>query len=284
MPELDGKVALVTGANSGIGLEASVGLARLGARVLLACRNPAKAAAAQREIISRSGRDSVEIVPLDLASLASVRACAAAVRERTDHLDVLLNNAGLVVRKRSTTSDGLETTFGVNHVGHFLLTAELDGLLRATPHARVVNVSSDAHKFVGRGIPFDDLQHERHYSPFIVYGRSKLANILFTRELARRLAGSGVTANCLHPGFVASNFGRDDRLGNVAMQLGRPFAISAERGARTSIFLASSPTVSGASGGFYYKCALRTPSAKARDDAAAARLWSVTEALIAERS
>src|SRR3954471_8729802 len=204
------KTMIITGANSGIGLETAVGLARGGAHVVMACRNPDKGATARDEVVRRSGNERVELMALDLASFASIRGFAKEALDRFEHIDVLLNNAGAVSRKRVETADGFEQTFGVNHLGHFLLTSLLRDRIVATPGARIVVVASDAHRFPPTGLNFDDLESKRHYSllGYGPYGKSKLANILFTRELARRLAGTGVTANCVHPGFVASNFGR----------------------------------------------------------------------------
>lgn len=281
---MSGKTVIITGANSGIGLEAAVGVAKLGGHVVMACRNATKAAAAHADVVQRSNGGSVEVLSLDLASFASIRSFAATALERFDHIDVLLNNAGLVMRTREETVDGFEATFGVNHLGHFLLTNLLTDRIVATPGSRIVTVASDAHKFAGKGLDFDDLQATGKYRPFNAYGKSKLANILFTRELARRLDGTGVTANSLHPGFVASNFGRSDALGNIAMIVGRPFAISAERGALTSIFLASNPSVANTTGKYFYKCAEREPNANGSNDAVANRLWTVSEELVASRS
>ncbi len=278
------KTMIITGASSGIGLEAAVGLARGGAHVVMACRNPDKGAAARDDVATRSGSTRVELMALDLASFASIRGFAKEATDRFDRIDVLLNNAGAVSRTRIETADGFEQTFGVNHLGHFLLTSLLRDRIVATPGARIVVVASDAHRFPPGGLDFDDLQSSRHYFSFTAYGRSKLANMLFTRELARRLDGSGATANCLHPGFVASNFGRDDPLGRIIMPLGRPFAVSPEKGARTSIFLASDAAVDGVTGQYWYRCAPHKASAKARDDATARRLWDVSEELIASRS
>jgi NAD(P)-dependent dehydrogenase (short-subunit alcohol dehydrogenase family) len=284
-----GKVVVVTGGNAGIGKEAAVVLARDGATVAITARDAARGAAALDEIRQRADRtdDGVAVLALDLSSFASVRGFAADLLDRYDRLDVLLNNAGLVLRDRRETAEGFEMTFGVNHLGHFLLTGLVLDRLRATPGARVVNVSSHAHKQARRGLDFDDLQSTRKYRGFSVYSRTKLANILFTRELARRLDGSGVTANALHPGFVASSFGRDGdtgRLGDIGMVFTRPFAINSEQGARTSIHLASSPDVEGITGQYWYKCALSTPSRAAQDDDAARRLWTVSEQLIAGAS
>ena len=281
---MNGKTVIITGANSGIGLEAAVGIAKLGGHVVMACRNATKADAARADVVARSGNTTVEVLPLDLASFASIRKFAATALERFEHIDVLLNNAGVVMRSRQDTTDGFETTFGVNHLGHFLLTNLLTDRIVATPAARIITVASDAHKFAGKGLDFDDLQATNRYRAFGAYGKSKLANILFTRELARRLNESGVTANCVHPGFVASNFGRADTLGNIAMILGRPFAISAERGAVTSVFLATDTSVATTTGQYFYKSAVREPNANGRDDAVAARLWTVSEELVASKS
>lgn len=281
---MDGKVVVVTGGNAGIGKEAAVGLAELGAHVVITSRNPARGSEAVAEIRERSGSSAVEAMALDLASFPSIRSFASNLLARTDRLDVLLNNAGLVQAQRTETEDGFETTFGVNHLGHFVVTSLLLDRLRASAPSRIVNVSSHAHKQAGGGLDFDDLQSERRYRPFRAYGRSKLANIYFTRELARRLEGTGVTANALHPGFVASRFGRDNDLGwigNIGMPIARPFAISPEKGARTSIWLASSPEVASTTGGYFFKCAPSRPSKLARDDESARRLWAASEELVA---
>lgn len=280
---MDTKVVLITGGNAGIGKETAVGLAQQGARVLITSRDAERGAGALAEILDRSGSAAVEVVALDLADLASVRRCAAEVLQRTDRLDVLVDNAGLVMSRRTQTADGFETTFGVNHLGHFLLTNLLLDRLRASAPSRVVVVSSDAHKQARHGLDFDDLQSERSYRPFVVYGKTKLANIYFARELARRLEGTGVTANSLHPGFVASRFARDGDTGSLlqlAMLLARPFAISQVAGARTSIWLASSSDVDGVSGLYFYKCASAHTSKAGADDEAAKRLWAVSEELV----
>jgi len=284
---LAGKVAVVTGGNSGIGKEAAIGIARAGAHVVIAARNPAKAAAALAEIETRadaSGR--VETIPIDLASFASVRTFADAFSARHDRLDVLLNNAGLVLRARTETVDGHETQFQVNHLSHFLLTNLLhDALARGAP-ARVVNVSSYAHTRARKGLDFDDLDwaRRRYGSGFAVYSATKLMNILFTRELARRSDPDLLTANALHPGFVGSNFAREGDvglLGNIVMPLIRPFAISSQKGALTSIYLATSPDVEGITGQYFIKGQAVKPAAPALDDAAAARLWEISEKLTA---
>lgn len=280
---MQGKTVVITGGNAGIGLETAVGLAKLGARVLLTSRDAAKGTAAVEDVRARSGSGEVEVVPLDLASLASVRACAAEILERVPRLDVLVANAGLVNGKRSETADGFEMTFGVNHLGHFLLTSLLFDRLRESEPSRVVVVSSDAHKSARKGLDFEDLQSERRYRSFDAYGKSKLANIYFANELARRLERTNVTANSLHPGFVASRFGRDGDLGlmgKIGMPLVRPFAISQEAGARTPIWLSSSSDVDGVSGLYFYKCASAETTKVAQDDEAARRLWAVSEELV----
>jgi NAD(P)-dependent dehydrogenase (short-subunit alcohol dehydrogenase family) len=283
--DLSGKNAVITGGNTGIGMEAAVGLAELGAQVVITSRNEERGRAARDEIVERSGNQSVEVMPLDLASFRSIRSFAADVLDRFDRLDVLVDNAGLIHQRRTETEEGFETTFGVNHLGHFLLTDLLLDRLRTSAPARVVVVASNAHKGARRGLDFDDLQGERKYRWMDAYSKSKLANIYFTRELARRLDGTGVTVNALHPGFVRSEFGRGGDLGGVygwgIKYLASPFAISPEKGARTTIYLASSLEVDGVTGGYFYKCKPATPSTVAQDDAAARRLWNVSEQLVA---
>ena len=281
MADLSAKTAIITGANSGIGLEAAVELARQGANVVLACRNPNKGEAAKTDIEQRAGNGTVTLMSLDLASFASIRGFAKEALDQLPRIDILLNNAGIVARQRTVTVDGFEQTFGVNHLGHFLLTTLLLDRITTTPEARIVTVASHAHKFAGGGLDFDDLQTERGYKAMRVYGKSKLANIMFTRELARRIADTSATANSVHPGFVASNFGRNDPLGNLAMTLAKPFALSPSKGARTSIYVASDPAVTGVTGKYFYKCAVVEPTSYARDDAAARQLWEISETLVA---
>src|SRR5947209_14896538 len=285
MTEIAGKVVIITGGNTGIGKEAAVGLAGLGARVVITSRNEERGRSARQEIAERSGNDSVEVMSLDLASFTSIRSFAADVLDRFDHLDVLVNNAGLILYRRAETREGFEETFGVNHLGPFLLTGLLLERLRASAPARVVVVSSTAHKSARQGLDFDDLQAEHKYRWAKAYGKSKLANIYFTRELARRLDGTGVTVNALHPGFVRSEFGRGGDLGGIygwgIKYVASPFSISPEKGARTTIYLASSPDVEGVSGGYFYKSKPSTPSTVAQDDDAASRLWAASEKLVA---
>jgi NAD(P)-dependent dehydrogenase (short-subunit alcohol dehydrogenase family) len=283
-PDLHGSVIVITGGNSGIGKEAAVALAGLGATTVITARNQAKGQAALDEIRDRSGSDTAQVRALDLGDFASISAFSAEFHEQFDRLDVLVNNAGAILTQRQVTAQGFETTFGVNHLGHFLLTDLLLDRLQSSAPSRIVNVASFAHRFALGGMSFADLQSERGYRSMDVYGKSKLANVLFTTELARRLDATGVTANCLHPGTVATGFGSvDDTTGieRVTMMAGRPFFISAERGARTIVYLASSPEVEGRTGGYYVRSRLHPASKAGRDAEAARQLWEASEALVA---
>ena len=284
MPDMHGKTVVVTGGNSGIGLETAAALATMGARVLVAARNADKGRAAVADISRRNdGHAQVQLVVFDLADLASVRCGAAEILEQAPRLDVLVNNAGLVLSDRRETVDGYEATFAVNHLGPFLLTNLLLDRMRESAPARVVNVASMAHASARKGIPFDDLQSRQRYRGMRVYGQSKLANILFTLELARRLEGSAVTANSLHPGTVRTGYGADgDARGFLALglKLSGPFFLTPARGAQTSIYLASSPEVEGVSGQYFVKCMPVQPKAPARDAEAARRLWRVSEEMV----
>jgi NAD(P)-dependent dehydrogenase (short-subunit alcohol dehydrogenase family) len=276
-------VDLVTGGNAGIGLETCVALAAQGRHVVFTSRSSARGEAARGVIVRRSGSESVDVMALDLASFASVHEFASVFLDRYDGVGVVIHNAGVVLSSRQVTEDGNETTFQVNHLGPFLLDALLRERVIASGNARVVVVASDAHTSARHGLDFEDLQTERRrYSSFAVYGRTKLANILFTRELTRRLAGTAVTANAVHPGFVATRFARDGdtgMLGRLVMPLLRPFALSPAQGAQTSVYVATAPELEGITGGYWVKNAPATPSASAQDDAAARRLWEVSERL-----
>ena len=281
---MQGKVVVVTGSNVGIGLETAVGVAAQGATTVLACRNQAKAEAAAREVTQRTWNDDVHVVPLDLADLASVRKAAEEVLTRWDRLDVLVNNAGGTWSARQQTAQGFEYTFGVNHLGHFYLTNQLLPRLRAAAPSRVINLTSVGHHAARRGMRFDDLQSEKHYEGMEVYCRSKLANVLFTRQLAKRLAGEAITINAVHPGPVRSSFGMDGDLHgfmNLGLRLVRPFEISPKRGAKTSIHLATSPDVAGKTGMYWVRSKPGHMSRQARDDEAAGRLWDESERLLA---
>jgi NAD(P)-dependent dehydrogenase (short-subunit alcohol dehydrogenase family) len=281
---MHGKVVVVTGSNVGIGLETAVGVAEQGATTVLACRNQAKADAAAKVVTQRTWNDDVHVVVLDLADLASVRKAADDILTRWERLDVLVNNAGGTWSQRRHTAQGLEYTFGVNHLGHFYLTNLLLPRLQASAPSRIVNVASVGHHFAFKGMRFDDLQSERGYDGMEAYCRSKLANVLFTRELARRLAGTGVTANAAHPGWVRSSFGMDGDTTGVTgfgMRVIRPFQISPARGARTSIYLAAAPEVADRSGMYWVRRKPGHLDHRARDDEAAARLWDESERLLA---
>jgi NAD(P)-dependent dehydrogenase (short-subunit alcohol dehydrogenase family) len=230
-----------------------------------------------------AGSGSVELVLFDLGDLASVRAGAAEILERCPRLDVLINNAGLILTERTETVDGYEATLAINHLGPFLLTNFLVDRLEASAPARIVNVASTAHNQARRGMPFDDLQSVKDYAAMRVYGESKLANILFTNELARRLDPAAVTANALHPGTVRTGYGADgDTKGLLAIgiKIGQPFFASPEKGARTSVYLASSPTVAAVTGKYFAKCKEKTPKRQALDAEAAQKLWAVSAALV----
>ena len=283
MPDLQNQVVLVTGATSGIGKVTAIELAKMGAHVVLLARNAEKAEATQREIRA-AGHDQVEILLADLADLSQVRRAAAEFASRHARLDVLVNNAGLLFgAERQVSVDGNEMGVATNHLGPFLLTALLFEQLRASPAARVVNVASLAHKFARPRL--GDFQSKRDYSAMRVYGNTKLYNIMFTQELARRLRAQGianVTTNAVHPGAVASNFG--DSAGgwlSKLTQLARPFMISVEKGAETSIFLASAPEVASTSGGYFAK---KKPEPVQHDFNTlphARELWEMSEQLTA---
>jgi NAD(P)-dependent dehydrogenase (short-subunit alcohol dehydrogenase family) len=281
---MSGKVVVITGSNIGIGKETAVGVAALGATTVLACRNQEKADAAAAEIKERTGNDDVHVVSIDLADLESVRTAADEILRRWDRLDVLINNAGGIWTERHETKQGFEQTFGVNHLGHFLLTNLLLDRLKASAPSRIINLSSVGHHMAWRGMRFDNLQTTGRYAGMEVYGRSKLANVLFTRELAKRLQGTGVTANAVHPGPVRSGFGMDGDMKGL-MGLGnriiRPFEISAAAGAKTSVFMATSPEVEGESGGYWARRKRGHMSRQAQKDAEATRLWDESEKLLA---
>jgi retinol dehydrogenase-14 len=276
---MSGTTCLVTGATSGIGKETALRLAMLGATVVIVARDAGRGAAAGAEITSRVPLARVEVMTADLSSLAQVRRLAGDVLGRHGRLDVLVNNAGVISPHCELTADGPETTFATNHLGPFLLTALLCGLLERSAPARVVTVSSAAHKQV-RAIPWDDLPRGAQSGQGQAYPLSKLLNILFTTELARRLAGTGITANCLHPGFVRTGLGRDVTgvLGAVLPLILR-LRPGPSAGARTPVYLASSAQVAGVTGEYFVNCKPAEPSALAKSTLAAARLWALSEDL-----
>ena len=273
---MQGKTVVVTGATSGIGEVAAVELARQGARIVFVARNPLRRDTTLARLSVANDKVKHTAYLADLSRLSEMKRVAGEIAAAEPRIDVLINNAGAVFNARETTQDGLEMTFATNHMAYFVVTNLLLAKLKATPGARIVSTSSDAHK--SGKLDFDDLQSEKSYVGFRVYCNSKLENILFTRELARRVAGTGVTANCLHPGFVASSFG-DNNGGWTEFAFGllkKIAAITPEDGAKTIVYLASSPDVAGQSGGYYYKCAPSTPTAAAQNDADAKRLWEVS--------
>jgi NAD(P)-dependent dehydrogenase (short-subunit alcohol dehydrogenase family) len=271
-----GQVCVVTGATSGIGKAAAAALARQGAEVIVVGRDKGRTEAAAAAIRAPGAPPpSVEIA--DLAVMEQVRALAARLGSR-DRIDVLVNNAGLILNDRRVTPDGCEYVFAVNHLAPFLLTNLLLPKLTAAAQGRVITVSSDAHS--AAKLDLDDPNLEQGWDSWRSYGNSKLANILFTRELARRLDGTGVTANCMHPGLVRTGFGRDAKpLLRFGITLAKPFMLSPQRGADTIVYLATAPEVATLSGGYYVKRKSREPSAAARDADLARRLWAVSEQL-----
>ncbi len=280
---MKGKVCVVTGATSGIGEVAAIDLARQGARVLIVGRSAERCAATLERVRDAAGGDPsmAESFVADLSSQAEVRRVADDIGARCDRLDVLLNNAGGMFLSRTESVDGIEMTLALNHLSYFLLTDRLLPLLKAGASSRIINVASDAHR--GGRIDFDDIQLRRNYSGWRAYQQSKLANILFTFELARRLDGTGITANALHPGFVRTRFFQDFTgwVGFVIKLGARLVAIGPEAGARTSIYLATSPEVEGVTGRYFVKCRPVNSSPRSRDRATAERLWRLSEELTA---
>ena len=276
---MNGKTVLITGASTGIGLQSAIGLAKLGAEVVMVGRDERRTAQAAELVKSQTGNQAISYLLADLSSLNEVRKLAGEFRDKYKKLDVLLNNAGAVFLTRHVSVDGYEMSLALNHLNYFLLTNLLLDMLKSGPAGRVVNVASRAHY---RGhVDFDDLQSRHGYNGMRVYGMSKLMNVLFTYELARRLQGTHVTANCLHPGFVASNFaGNNGWFVRFAMRFmaGR---IPVDEGAKCSIYLASSPDVQGVSGKYFnYNTKETRSSDESYDEAEAKRLWEVSEKLV----
>lgn len=272
------KVVLVTGATSGIGKVAAQELAAQGAHVVLISRSADKCRAVAEEIRAKTNA-GVDWIAADLSLLSGIEDAAAEFKARYQQLHVLLNNAGAFYADRNTTADGYETTFALNHLNYFLLTERLRDLLIASAPARIVNVSSDAH--LGGAIDFDDIMGQIKYSGWGAYSQSKLANVMFTYTLARRLEGTGVTANVLHPGFVATGFGRNnDGLLGMLMPIAQWFAKKPDQGAETSIYLATSPEVSGVTGKYFASRKAKNSSARSYDLDAQERLWALSEELV----
>ena len=272
---MKGKICMVTGATSGIGLATAKELAGQGATVILTARNPEKGESTVAYIQRETGNQSVEFMLANLSIQDQIRALAREFQNQYSRLDVLVNNAGAIFLKRQLSAEGVEITFATNYINYFLLTNLLLDTLKASAPSRIVNVSSDMQK--NAKIDFDDLQAERKYSSFGAYGQSKLAIILFTYELARRLEGTQVTANAVHPGFAASNIGKNNGwLGKIVVPMLKPFAMSPAKAAETSIYLASSPDVEGITGKYFMKKKAVPSSPITYDEAAAQRLWEIS--------
>ncbi|MFO7664471.1 MAG: SDR family oxidoreductase [Chloroflexota bacterium] len=276
---MENKVCMVTGANAGIGKETAAELARRGAHVVMVSRSRERGEIARADIISSTGNHRVDLLLADLSSQASIRAMAAQFKETHDRLDVLVNNAGAFLQQRQESVDGIEMTFALNHLGYFMTTLLLWDRLVAGEPARVINVSSDAHRMAK--INFNDLQRKRWYQGFQAYGQSKLANVLFTYELDRRRGGAAVTINAAHPGFVASNFGQNNSglVGLIMKPMTRLFGHSLEEGAATSVYLATSPEVEGLSGGYFVDNQAVKSSPLSYDQDVAQKLWVISEEL-----
>ncbi|XP_028407389.1 retinol dehydrogenase 11-like [Dendronephthya gigantea] len=275
---MDGKTVLITGANAGIGKETAIDLAKRGARVIMACRDMKRGEDALNDVAEKSGSSNLVLKQLDLASLASVRTLAEDVNKTEPALHVLINNAGVMIPPElQKTQDGFEIQMGVNHFGHFLLTNLLLDLLKSSQPSRIVVVSSMAHSMTSSSFNFDNINCEKFYRKWDAYGQSKLANILFTRELAKRLGGTDVTVNSLHPGAVKTELSRNTgTIESIAFQFMFLFFKTPKEGAQTSIYLAVSEEVEGVTGLYFTDCKVKEPSQAAQDDEAAKKLWDVS--------
>ncbi|XP_030854371.1 retinol dehydrogenase 13 [Strongylocentrotus purpuratus] len=277
---VDGKTVIITGANSGIGKETALELAKRGGKIILACRDIKKAEKAREEIVAASGNTDVKVLQLDLASLSSIRQFADKITSDEEGVDVLVNNAGLMRCPKWKTEDGFEMQFGVNHLGHFYLTNLLLDKLKSSAPSRIINVSSVAHQ-VGK-INFEDINSDQRYNSAEAYANSKLAKVLFTRELSKRLEGTGVTANVLHPGVVKTNIGRHTGMhqSGFSMAILGPifwlFVRSPQQGAQTSVYCAVDPELEKVSGQYFRDCKKSECDASGKDDEAAAKLWDVS--------
>lgn len=274
--KLQNKTAIVTGANSGMGMATVRALSDMGAKVIMLCRSEKRGTEALEKLLSEKYRD-LELILCDLGNYDSIRAFANIVRRGYDHIDILVNNAGFISLDRQETGEGLERQFGINHIGHFLLTMSLLDLMGEG--GRIVNVASGAHK-TGK-IHFDDINLTKGFNVIKAYSQSKLANVLFTRELARRVKDRGITVNCCHPGAVATNIGidRDTGFGKTVTRLLKPFFQTPEQGARTAIFLASDDSVSDVTGEYFYKCRIAKSSKRSKDMELAKKLFEFSEEL-----
>ncbi|GGM29920.1 short-chain dehydrogenase [Paraliobacillus quinghaiensis] len=270
-------VVIITGANSGMGKATAIELAKTGAHIVMVCRNQTRGEAALKEVREKTGNEQVTLMLCDLGSQESIRSFCATFKEKYQRLDVLINNAGVILPGRHETTDGFELQFGVNHLGHFLLTNLLLDLMTSSTPARIIVVSSGAHK-IGK-IHFDDINLTKNYTLWRAYAQSKLANILFTYELARRLEGTGITVNCLHPGAVATSMGinRESGFGTFITRLLKPFFQTPEKGAETIVFLATSSDVSEVSGKYFYQKEEIRSSNRSHDEKLAKNLWIKSE-------
>lgn len=280
MSTLTNKLALVTGANSGMGMATAAALADMGATVVMLCRNEKRGKEAFR-ILSEKADRKLDLMYCDLGDFSSIHAFADKFRTKYKKLDIIVNNAGFISLDRQTTKDGLERQFGVNHMGHFLLTMKLIDLIPAG--GRIVNVASGAHK-VGN-IHFEDIHLTKGFNVVKAYAQSKLANVLFTRELARRLKSKGIIVNCCHPGAVATNIGisRDTGFGKTVTGMLKPFFQTPEEGARTAIYLATSEEVRKVTGQYFYKCKIVKSSKRSKDMGLARRLFQLSEEIVGEK-
>ena len=275
---LENKVCLITGATNGIGEEAAKELNKMGAEIVFVARNEEKGEQLKAELKEATGKEPTMILA-NLSSQAEVKSAAEKFLSMEKPLDILLNNAGIMNRERNITEDGLEEVFSVNHLAYFTFTLMLIDKLKSTEGSRVVNVASGAHQFV-KEMNFGDLQSEKVYKPMQVYGQSKLANILFTKSLANKLADHGVTVNCLHPGFVSTGIGSNNKgIWNILMSLARPFARKTDKGAETSVYLCSSPEVKDISGEYFVDCKIEKVSDAAKSSDQADKLWEISSEL-----
>tara|TARA_Y100001970_G_scaffold184784_1_gene224778 strand:- start:1 stop:858 length:858 start_codon:yes stop_codon:yes gene_type:complete len=275
---LENKVCLITGATNGIGEEAAKELNKMGAEIVFVARNEGKGEQLKAELKEATGKEPTMILA-NLSSQAEVKSAAEKFLSMEKPLDILLNNAGIMNRERNITEDGLEEVFSVNHLAYFTFTLMLIDKLKSTEGSRVVNVASGAHQFV-KEMNFGDLQSEKVFKPMQVYGQSKLANILFTKSLANKLADHGVTVNCLHPGFVSTGIGSNNKgIWNILMSLARPFARKTDKGAETSVYLCSSPEVKDISGEYFVDCKIEKVSDAAKSSDQADKLWEISSEL-----
>lgn len=274
------KVCIITGANAGIGKETTLAIAKQGATIAMVCRNPSKAAQAQKEIIGESGNQNIEVFICDFSVQEQIRKVATELTARYPTIDILINNAGFIASDttRQTTVDGIEQTVAVNHLGYFMLTNLLKSSLLASSAARIINVSSEAHKFTK--FDLDNIQLEQGYTPMKAYAISKLLNIHFTKALAKRVADTSITVNALHPGVVRTNFGSNlSGFTKIIFAIAKPFMINSAKGAATSIYLATSPKVANVTGKYFANKKQKTPNGDACNETYAKKVWEISTKL-----